>query len=135
MKFCVVVPNLFIYISGRRSCGLNTNANHMRFSVLLLPFNILQRIKIVNKIGGINYFFQTMFSSKIKFFIWKVEPKIFIFVIWFSPYSSFSSFFFCLYFSVFLLSVFFIFSMFSSRLSLTKKTLILSKYHSNMTLI
>ena len=42
---------------------------------------------------------------------------------------SFSSFF-----NIFLLSVFFVFSIFSAPLPLTKETMILAKYHSKMTL-
>ena len=93
--------------------------------------NILQQIKTVNKMWWYKLLFTflpftTMFLSKIYFFMKKVKPKMLILVIWLTLYSSFFFVFIYKCFS----SVCFIFSsMFSVPLPLTKKIMILSKYH------
>ena len=132
MKIYIVVLNLFMCISIILSllclCILS-------FDVHYCVGNILQRVKTLNKMWSYKLlFFQSMFPSKYFYlnYYFELKPKMVIVVISFPCILRCS---FASSFNVFILFVFFFFSMFFALLSLTKKTMILSKSHSNMTLI
>ena len=125
MKVCILVLNQSIYV-------------YFHYIIICIFMfiqiwcncvsNILQRMKTVNEIWCYEQLsFKLCFRAK-----YNLKPKMYIVVIW---YSSYSSLFFLFTFQCFFLSVFSFSSMFSALLSITKKTMILSKYHSNMTLI
>ena len=89
--------------------------------------NILQRIKAVNKIWYYKQlFFKLCFRAK-----YNLKPKMYIVVIWLSSYSSF---FFLFTFQCFSSVCFLLFFAVFALHSITKKTMIISKYHSNITL-
>ena len=90
--------------------------------------SILQRIKTVNKI----WWYKQLFFKLCYWVKYNLKPKMYIVVIWLSSYASF---FFLFIFKCFILSVFFFSLMFSALNPITKKTMILSKYHWNMTLM
>ena len=103
MKIWIVVFNLFMYISITLwfvyLCILSL-VHHFCVS------NILQCIKIVNEMWWYKLLFLNFFVfEQTKIFIYKVKPKMFIFVIWLSLYFLFFFFFFSPFFNVFLLFV------------------------------
>ena len=129
MKICILRLNLFMYIFllcfNYYICVYWALLYHYRVS------NILQRIKTVNEMWWYKLLFTflpftNMFLSKTYFFMKKVKPMFFIVVIWLSLYSSL---FFVFIYQCFLLSILIFFSIFFVPLPLTKKTMILSKYH------
>ena len=88
--------------------------------------NMLQRIKNVNKMWWFKLLFSKLCFQEKNFY---VKGKRFVVLILFSLYSSFFNVFlsFCLFSSFF--------QLFSVPIPQAKKTMILSKYHSNMILI
>ena len=82
----------------------------LSFSVSYCVSNILQRIKLVNKMWWYKLLFSNYaFEQNIYFSIEKVKPKMFIVIIWLSLYSLF---FFLFIFQCFLSAFFFFFNVF-----------------------
>ena len=121
MKICIVVLNLFMHISV---ISLFVYLCIFRFGVSLLRFKY-PAIKTVNKIWWYKHlFFKDIYTK------YNLKPKIYIVVIWLSSFFSIS---FSSLFHVFLLSVFFFSSMFSTLHNQENHDS--KQYHSNVTLI
>ena len=114
-------------IKDQISWGLNTNANQYELYHYYVS-NILQRIKRVIKMWWYKLFFSKYVFEQ-NFLYERQRCSLLLFHFSRILHFSFSSFF-----NIFLLSVFFVFSIFSAPLPLTKETMILAKYHSKMTL-